>query len=206
MNCHIRSSASAASSPAIRSTTTLRRIANSSTRSRRFCESMNARDRLIVVSRFRTSLASSAVPSAPASSSRSNRRATGLLLLISISSSTKRSAPRASRFLAFRARLVAVKFRRGNTIWLRLNLIRRSESRNSWDRPRQARDRADRGKAHEERSLKLRAGGETGTDGDAWRQDIESRRFRFDGGRRRLHPSTVRKTGAYHGLGTWLDA
>jgi hypothetical protein len=58
------------------------------------------RDRAIVVSRLRTSFATSLGLSAPANSSRGRRLVAALSMLISISSPASRSAPRASRFFA----------------------------------------------------------------------------------------------------------
>ena len=147
MYCHIRSSASAASSTAIRSTMVLRQSSRSSTRSRRLRESMTARDRRIVAMRCRTSLASSAVTCAPASSSRSNRRAAGLPLQISISSSARRSAPRASRFLVLRVFFDVISQPVGIAVWMGRTLIRRSRSRNSWDRGRLARRQSGQSEA-----------------------------------------------------------
>lgn len=73
-----------------------------------YCRSTNERDRAMVARRFRISLASSAGPSAPASSRRSRRLAMALPSLISISSAANRAAPRASRLSAFRLFLDAM--------------------------------------------------------------------------------------------------
>src|SRR5262249_43579970 len=69
---------------------------------RRFCQSTKDWERAIAVSRLRTSLATSPGLCAPANSKRRRRLAAVLPMLISISSSARRSAPRASRFFAFR--------------------------------------------------------------------------------------------------------
>ena len=103
--------------------------------------------RLIVANCCHTSLASSAVLSVPASSSRSNRRATVLPLLISISSSARRFAPSASRFLAFGAFFDTILQPGDGAVWMRMTLIRRSKSRNSCDRGRRARRHPGQGKA-----------------------------------------------------------
>ena len=135
MYCHIRSSASGASLTAMRSTMVLRQSSRSSTRSRRLRESMTARDRRIVAIRCRTSMARSAVPCAPASSRRSNRRAAGLPMQISISSSARRSVSEGLQVPGveslLRCHIVggsALQFGYAET------LIRRSRSRNSWHR------------------------------------------------------------------------
>ena len=82
----------------------------------------------------------------PASTRRSNRRAAGLPLQISISSSARRSAPRASRFLVLRVFFDVISQRGGIAVWMGRTLIRRSRSRNSSDRGRLARRDSGQGK------------------------------------------------------------
>src|SRR5215467_6715775 len=64
----------------------------------------------MIVSRLRTSLASSAGLCAPASSTLRRRLAAGLPTLISISNAANRSRPSASRFFAFSAVFAATHF------------------------------------------------------------------------------------------------
>src|SRR5215510_8314897 len=63
----------------------------------------------MIVSRLRTSLASSAELCAPASSILKRRLAAALPALISISNAANRSSPRASRFFALRADFAATR-------------------------------------------------------------------------------------------------
>ena len=58
---------------------------------------------------------------------RRNHRVTVLPLLVLISNSARRSAPRASRILAFRALPVPIVLRRGNAVCMEFSLIRRSQ-------------------------------------------------------------------------------
>jgi hypothetical protein len=107
MNCQRRSRASFGSALATLSTIARRWVSRSPARALTPCQSTNDRDRAMVVSRLRTSFASSLGLCAPASSSLRRRLAAGLPELISISSSASRSAPRACRLVELSVVFVA---------------------------------------------------------------------------------------------------